>query len=164
MDELIRVALALALGGLPGGPGVAPSMVADIDAVNSSVAIGPGRDAAVLVAPAQTRPLVAPDVALSHPAQQQRPVPVEIADAWFGSDKFRHFWMSYATTAFAFAAGRAAGQDTDAALWVAVPVAGAAGLGKEIYDRRTGGIFSVRDLVADALGVAAGYFLLREVR
>jgi uncharacterized protein YfiM (DUF2279 family) len=86
------------------------------------------------------------------------------ADAWLGSDKFRHFWMSYATSAFAFAGARAAGLDADAALLVSLPVAGAAGIGKEVHDRRRGGIFSVRDLVADALGIGAAYFLLREVR
>jgi uncharacterized protein YfiM (DUF2279 family) len=86
------------------------------------------------------------------------------ADAWLGSDKFRHFWMSYATAAFTFAGARAAGLDADAALMVALPAAGAAGVGKEVRDRRRGGIFSVRDLVADALGIGAAYFLLREVR
>jgi uncharacterized protein YfiM (DUF2279 family) len=95
---------------------------------------------------------------------QQQPVPLQVTDAWFGSDKFRHFWMSYAATAFSFAGVRALGQDSDGALLVAVPAAAAAGVGKEIFDRRAGGIFSVRDLVADGLGIAAAYFLLREVR
>lgn len=85
-------------------------------------------------------------------------------DRWLGSDKPRHFWMSYATTVFSFAAVTAAGEDGDTALRVAVPVGAVAGIGKEIYDRRRGEHFSVRDLVADALGIAAAYFVLREVR
>jgi uncharacterized protein YfiM (DUF2279 family) len=93
-----------------------------------------------------------------------RDVPTLPADAWLGADKFQHFWMSFAMTAYGFAATRAAGVDTGAALYIAVPVAAAAGVGKEIHDRRRGGIFGVRDLVADGLGIAAAWFILREVR
>jgi putative lipoprotein len=85
------------------------------------------------------------------------------ADAWLGPDKFRHFWMSYAATAAGFAAARAADQDHDAALAVGITLSALAGIGKEIADRRSYGLFSVRDVVADALGIGAAYFLLREV-
>lgn len=85
------------------------------------------------------------------------------ADAWLGPDKFRHFWMSYAATAAGFAAARVADQDRDTALAVGITLSALAGIGKEIADRRTYGLFSVRDLVADALGIGAAYFLLREV-
>jgi uncharacterized protein YfiM (DUF2279 family) len=101
---------------------------------------------------------------LAAEEQPQQPAPVQTDDAWLGADKFRHFWMSYATTAFAFASARAASQDTDTALRIAIPVAGTAGIGKEIRDLRTGRGFSARDLVANALGIAGAYFLLREVR
>jgi uncharacterized protein YfiM (DUF2279 family) len=97
-------------------------------------------------------------------AQMQQPVPIQVTDAWLGSDKFRHAGMSYAVTAFSYAAARGAGAGRDASLQVAVPVAAVAGIGKEIYDRRQGGIFSVRDLVADAVGIGAAVLLLREVR
>jgi hypothetical protein len=86
------------------------------------------------------------------------------ADAWLGSDKAQHVLLSYATTVFTFAAVRAVSGDADAALYVALPVAAAAGVGKEVHDLRRGGRFSVRDLVADALGIAGAYFFLREVR
>jgi uncharacterized protein YfiM (DUF2279 family) len=85
-------------------------------------------------------------------------------DAWLGADKFQHFGMSFAITAYGFGAARTAGLDTGAALRVALPVAAAAGVGKEIHDRGRGGPFSVRDLVADALGIAAAWLILREVR
>lgn len=97
-----------------------------------------------------------------QPAAPQEPTPV--ADAWLGEDKFRHFWMSYATTAFAFGIATTAGAGSDAALAIAVPTGLLAGLGKEARDRRRGEIFSARDLVADALGTAAAYFFLREIR
>jgi uncharacterized protein YfiM (DUF2279 family) len=95
---------------------------------------------------------------------QQQPVPVHVTDAWLGSDKLQHLGMSFAVTAFAFAGARVAGMERDPALRVAVPVAAVAGVGKEFSDRRRGDIFSVRDLVADALGITAAFFLLREVR
>lgn len=93
------------------------------------------------------------------PAPPQEPV---LVDAWFGDDKFRHFAVSFAATAFTFAAARSAGAD-DAALPAAITVAAAAGVGKELYDRRSGRIFSTRDLVWDALGVLAGYAFLRNI-
>jgi uncharacterized protein YfiM (DUF2279 family) len=133
--------------------------------------------AVLLLAPTQT---VAPSMIQVAPAApagagscgmrnvcmraQQQPVPVQVTDAWFASDKLQHFGMSFAVTAFAFAGARVVGMERDPALRVAVPVAAVAGVGKEISDRRRGDIFSVRDLVADALGITAAFFLLREVR
>jgi hypothetical protein len=87
-----------------------------------------------------------------------------IADAWLGADKFQHFWVSFAATAYSFGAVRATGVDAGVALYIAVPVAAVAGFGKEVHDRRRGGFFSMRDLVADGLGIAAAWVILREVR
>jgi len=92
------------------------------------------------------------------------PVQEPKADNWLGSDKARHVWMSYVTTAFTFAAVYSIEDDKDLALTVAIPAAAVVGIGKETYDRRRGERFSLKDLVADAVGIAAGYFLLREVR
>ena len=97
---------------------------------------------------------------LNTPAPVQEPK----QDSWFGSDKARHVWMSYVTTAFTFAAVYSIEDDTDLALTVAVPVGALVGIGKETFDRRRGERFSLKDLVADAVGVAAAYFMLREVR
>jgi putative lipoprotein len=85
-------------------------------------------------------------------------------DPWLGSDKFRHFLLSYAVTAFTFASLRSGGLRGDDALAGGMAAAAVAGLGKEVYDRRSGGLFSGRDLVADGVGVMTAYFLLREVR
>lgn len=113
--------------------------------------------AAVVVASLMTAP---------PPAQPQAPHVVQQVkeDHWLGSDKFRHVWVSFAVTSFTFAGASAAGIDGDAALTIAIPVGAIAGLGKEVHDRRRGEIFSARDLVADAVGIAAAWFLLREVR
>jgi uncharacterized protein YfiM (DUF2279 family) len=94
-------------------------------------------------------------------APQQAPGPP--ADAWIGEDKFRHFWASYAVTSFGFAAAVAAEQDRDTALKIGIGGGAVAGVAKELYDRRRT-FFSVRDLIADALGITAAYFMLREIR
>lgn len=78
-------------------------------------------------------------------------------DPWLGSDKLRHFAVSYAATALAFAAARAAGLDRAPSLATAGVVAMGAGIGKELHDRgRAGETASLRDLAWDLLGVATG--------
>jgi uncharacterized protein YfiM (DUF2279 family) len=144
MHELLRVAVLIATIAGPPAEGEALHFVAAGPAVHAAVVHG----------------LAVHWTAGDGIMQQPGPA----ADAWLGSDKFRHFWMSYATAAFTFAGVRAAGRDADTALWVAVPVTVAVGIGKEIHDRHSGGVFSVRDLVADGLGLGAAWFLLREVR
>jgi uncharacterized protein YfiM (DUF2279 family) len=106
-----------------------------------------------VAAPSTGVPAAAPVIAAPQPA-----------DLWLGADKFRHAGMSFAITAYGYGAARAAGADRGAALYIALPVAAAAGVGKEIHDHRRGGVFSIRDLVADAVGVAAAWLFLREVR
>lgn len=89
---------------------------------------------------------------------------VRQADSWTGEDKFRHAAASWAAMVFTYAAARAVHDDSDTAFAVALPVTAAAGIGKEIVDRRRGGPFSFRDLAADALGAGAAWLFLREVR
>lgn len=88
-------------------------------------------------------------------ARNQRPVVPE-SDAWLGADKFKHAAMSYAITAYTFAA-----TDSEPA---AVASAAIAGILKEIYDRRRGSLFSVRDLLWDAAGVALAYAVVKQTR
>jgi uncharacterized protein YfiM (DUF2279 family) len=128
--------------------------------------------AAVSAAPPEVQPAAPGHIIQPAPpptpgvprVQETGVVALPQADAWLGSDKFQHFAMSYAAAAFAYAGVRAAGADGDAALRLSIGAAAAAGVGKEVRDRRRGGIFSVRDLVADAFGLGAAYLLLREVR
>lgn len=87
---------------------------------------------------------------------------VPAAESWVGEDKVRHLGMGFAITTFGYAAVRAAGA-RDAALPVALAASGLAALGKELHDRRRGGFISAADLAWDALGVLAGYALLRNL-
>jgi uncharacterized protein YfiM (DUF2279 family) len=104
---------------------------------------------------AETRPVPG----FQEAVERRRP-----RDPWFGEDKARHFGMSYAITTFTSGGARLAGAGDAAALPAALVVAGVAGIGKEVYDRRAGGLFSYRDLVADAVGIAAGVLVLRASR
>jgi uncharacterized protein YfiM (DUF2279 family) len=92
-----------------------------------------------------------------HPHASQR-------DDWIAEDKARHFLLSFAVTGYAFAGARAIGVDRDAALPLSILAAGLAGLGKELYDRRRGWGFSVRDLAWDAAGILAAVVVIGEIR
>jgi uncharacterized protein YfiM (DUF2279 family) len=107
--------------------------------------------AALLAEPAT--PAAAPAPAFRVPA----------AESWVGEDKVRHLGMSFAATTFGYAAARTAGVG-DAALPAALAASGLAALGKELHDRRRGGFISAADLAWDALGLLAGYALLRNLQ
>jgi len=87
----------------------------------------------------------------------------EAPDAWFGDDKFRHLAMSTATVSLSAAALRTVAA-RDAATPAGAIVALAAGVGKELYDVRSGSFFSARDLAWDVAGVLVGYALARQAR
>lgn len=94
-------------------------------------------------------------------AGPRRPVAIQdsaraATDAWLAADKLMHFHMSYATTAFAFGVTRDA--------TASVAAAAAAGIFKEVYDKRAGKPFSGRDLVWDAAGIVLGYAIMKQVR
>jgi uncharacterized protein YfiM (DUF2279 family) len=135
----------------------APARVAGVTAAPAA------RATAVMRMPAQRAPTdlrhETPHASLDEPLVALREV-----DPWLGSDKFRHFLLSYAVTAFTFASLRSGGLRGDDALAGGMAAAAVAGLGKEVHDRRRGGLFSGRDLVADGVGIMTAYFLLREVR
>ena len=142
MSALLLLAALQALGG--GALASAPPVPSE-DAPSVASRIGPGPLGRALIA---RRAL---------PAQDAPAAP----DAWLGPDKARHFFLSFAVTALAHGALRAAGLDGGAAL------AGAAGLGigagawKELRDRGVPGeTASVRDGAWDLLGVAAAVALL----
>jgi uncharacterized protein YfiM (DUF2279 family) len=85
-------------------------------------------------------------------------------DRWFGADKIKHFFMSAMVQSTAFSAARAAGlQRGNAQAIGGVSTMGVA-LWKEMYDRRTGRGFSVKDLVWDAAGGVGAAALLNGAR
>jgi uncharacterized protein YfiM (DUF2279 family) len=110
------------------------------------------------------------DTVVRAPVDAGAPVPPDAAsawlarDAWLGEDKARHFGVSYALVMTGAAGARVVGLDRDAALVAAVAGAAAAGLAKEVFDARRGGPFSLRDLVADAAGIAAAVLVVRAAR
>ncbi len=85
-------------------------------------------------------------------------------DAWTGEDKAQHLFMSFALTAMTYGVARAAGMEARVALPVAGGLGLAAGIGKEIHDRRRGGFFSTRDLAFDLLGIGLGLTLASYTR
>ncbi len=98
-----------------------------------------------------------------HPAAEGAAAPAG-RDPWLGEDKLKHFFMSMAIVNLGYGVARAAGVDHRLAVGAAAGVGAVAGLGKELYDRRTGGDASVRDLAWDALGVVAGAVLAAHSR
>lgn len=91
------------------------------------------------------------------------PVAVAERDEWLGQDKFKHFAMSYMITATSFGAARMV-TDKDASIGTGIALGVAAGILKEIYDKRDKRRFSFRDLVWDAAGITTGVLIARQTR
>ncbi len=102
--------------------------------------------------PPETRPAERPD--------SLRPPP----DDWLGRDKALHFGASFLLTLSGqYVFTDKAGLSDDGALPLAAGAALALGVAKEVADSRraTFPLFSLRDLAADALGIAAAALLTR---
>jgi uncharacterized protein YfiM (DUF2279 family) len=99
-------------------------------------------------------------VAESRPvAQALASVAPVMRDPWLGQDKAQHLFMSFALTTMTFGVARATGMRSRTALPVSAGVTLAAGIAKEMDDRRQGRFFSARDLVFDLLGIGLGLTL-----
>lgn len=83
-----------------------------------------------------------------------------VRDSWFGIDKIKHFFLSAFITSVSFGSLQAVGANRSTALTGAIGVTAGAGLARELYNRRTTGIFSVRDLTWDAAGIGAASVML----
>ena len=102
--------------------------------------------------------IVRPPVMIDLPEIQ----PAKISDSWWTGDKAQHFAGSFICTVFL---GKLSQQQFAYTVPQAQMFGGgitfALGLGKEIHDARNpNNIFSVKDLVADIAGIAAGIILL----
>ena len=84
-------------------------------------------------------------------------------DDWLGEDKFKHFAMSYMITAGSFGVARTMA-DRDASLTAGIALGAAAGILKEIYDKRDKRRISFRDLLWDAAGITAGALVAKQTR
>ena len=81
-------------------------------------------------------------------------------DSWFGSDKLKHFFMSAFATSVAYSALQAAGASRKTAMTGAIGASIGLGITRELYNRRTNGLFSYKDLTWDAMGTGAAAAML----
>jgi uncharacterized protein YfiM (DUF2279 family) len=86
--------------------------------------------------------------------------PEHARDGWFGPDKLQHFFTSAFVQSVGYGMLRRAGAEQGPAITGASVATAIAGVGKEVYDRRTKGDFSVRDLAWDAAGAGSASLLL----
>jgi uncharacterized protein YfiM (DUF2279 family) len=82
-------------------------------------------------------------------------------DGWLGADKVKHFLTSFFVQSVAYSSTRATGAHHTPSLAAASAVTAVVGIGKEIHDRRSYGVFSYRDLTWDAAGAGLATVMLR---
>jgi putative lipoprotein len=82
-------------------------------------------------------------------------------DAWFGPDKIKHFFIAGFTQSVSYSLLQAGRMSPDRALAGAWAVTAAVSVAKEVRDRRSYGLFSVRDLVWDAAGAGVATLIIR---
>ncbi|HET7585443.1 MAG TPA: hypothetical protein VFK13_11065 [Gemmatimonadaceae bacterium] len=85
-------------------------------------------------------------------------------DAWFASDKVKHFFVSAFIESVSYSALRTADARHADALAGATVFTGAVGIGKELVDEHRGKGFSVRDLAWDGAGMGSAALLLSRTR
>jgi len=85
-------------------------------------------------------------------------------DSWLSADKLKHFFISAFVQSVSCSALRTARVSHDGALAGASAVTLVVGVGKEVWDDRSGESFGVRDLAWDAAGAGAATVLLSRAR
>lgn len=85
-------------------------------------------------------------------------------DSWISRDKLEHFFVSAFVQSVSYSALRTAHASREDALVGASAITMGVGVGKEVYDLRSGESFSVRDLAWDAAGAGAATVLLSRAR
>jgi uncharacterized protein YfiM (DUF2279 family) len=88
----------------------------------------------------------------------------KLADSFVGHDKVQHFFVSAFLQSFTYSALRATKASHQSSLAGATVTSALFGLGKEVHDRRSYGLFSVRDLVWDAGGIGTATLLIGHTR
>lgn len=87
-----------------------------------------------------------------------------VRDSIFGVDKLKHFLLAGFVESVAFAGLQAAGAERNSSLAGAGVATISVSIGRELHDRRMSGLFSVGDLVWDALGAGAAFLILARVQ
>ena len=85
-------------------------------------------------------------------------------NTWFGADKVKHFVTSFFVQSVSYSALRLAGARPHASLAGATAVTAAVGIGKEVRDRRSYGLFSAGDLLWDAAGIGTASAMLSRAK
>ncbi len=82
-------------------------------------------------------------------------------DTFLGPDKVKHFLLSAFIESVGFSGMQVIGANRSTSLAAATAVTAAAGLTRELHDRRTKGLFSLGDLTWDALGAGAALLVIQ---
>ncbi|NUO63744.1 MAG: hypothetical protein HOQ11_06325 [Gemmatimonadaceae bacterium] len=86
-------------------------------------------------------------------------------DRWLGADKVKHFFTTALIQSFTYSVAQVTTRAPRSSLLLSASVASAAvGIGKEMHDRGSYGLFSVRDLAWDAAGAGAASVMLLHTR
>jgi len=85
-------------------------------------------------------------------------------NTWLGADKVKHFVTSFFVQSVSYSVLRLAGARPGASLAGATAVTAVVGVGKEVHDRRSYGLFSAGDLLWDAAGAGAASAVLSHAR
>jgi uncharacterized protein YfiM (DUF2279 family) len=84
------------------------------------------------------------------------------ADPWFSADKIKHFFLSAFATSISFSALQAAGANRRTAMTGAIGASLALGVARELHNRRTTQLFSLKDLTWGVMGTAAAATMLNQ--
>ncbi|MGH7634684.1 MAG: hypothetical protein ACRENC_13200, partial [Gemmatimonadaceae bacterium] len=82
-------------------------------------------------------------------------------DSWFSADKAKHFFTASFVQTLSYGGFRTTGMSPNASLAGATVVSSVVSVGKEVWDRHSGGAFSLKDLTWDGAGIAAAAVLVR---
>ena len=82
-------------------------------------------------------------------------------DRWFSSDKAKHFFTAAFIQSASFGGLRTIRVGRSGSLVGATVIASGVSIGKEVYDARSGGTPSAKDLTWDAAGMFAASALLQ---
>ena len=85
-------------------------------------------------------------------------------NTWFGADKVKHFVTSFFVQSVSYSVLRLAGARPHASLAGATAMTAAVGIGKEVRDRRSYGLFSAGDLLWDAAGIGTASAMLSRAK
>jgi putative lipoprotein len=89
---------------------------------------------------------------------------LRVSDPWFGSDKLKHFFLTAFIQTVTYSTLRLTNADHRSSILGASAASAAAGVTKEMIDRRRYGLFSVKDLLWDAAGAGGASIMLTRTR